>query len=43
VGIDRESKTILLINSFDNAEASGLRSIRTYRLLQGVIAATNPK
>jgi CubicO group peptidase (beta-lactamase class C family) len=43
VGIDRDSKTVLLIKSFDNAEASGLRSIRTYRLFQGVIAATNPQ
>jgi CubicO group peptidase (beta-lactamase class C family) len=42
VGIDRDSKTILLINSFDNAEVAGLRSIRTYRLLQALIAATNP-
>jgi CubicO group peptidase (beta-lactamase class C family) len=43
IGIDRDSKTVLLINSFDNAEVAGLRSLRTYRLLQGVIAATNPQ
>lgn len=43
VGIDRDSKTVLLINLFDNAEASGLRSLRSFRLLQGLIAATNPQ
>jgi CubicO group peptidase (beta-lactamase class C family) len=43
IGIDRDSKTVLLINSFDNAEVAGLRSLRTYRLFQSVIAATNPQ
>jgi CubicO group peptidase (beta-lactamase class C family) len=43
VGVDRDSKTVLLISSFDNAEVAGLRSIRTYRLFQSVIAATNPQ
>jgi CubicO group peptidase (beta-lactamase class C family) len=43
VGIDRDTKTVMVINSADNAEAGGLRSINTFRLLQGVIAATDPK
>ncbi len=43
VGIDRDSKTVLVINSFQNTEDTVLSSIRTFRLLQGVIAATNPQ
>jgi CubicO group peptidase (beta-lactamase class C family) len=42
VGIDRDSKTILIIHSFDNSEVSGIRSLRTYRLLQGLVTATTP-
>lgn len=42
VGIDRDTKTVMIINSADNAEAAGLRSLNTFRLFQGVIAATNP-
>jgi len=42
VGIDRGTKTVMVINSADNAEAGGLRSINTFRLLQGVIATINP-
>lgn len=41
-GIDRDTKTVLIINSADNSESNSLRSINTFRLLQGVIAATNP-
>lgn len=41
-GIDRDTKTVLIINSADNFESNSLRSINTFRLLQGVIAATNP-
>lgn len=41
-GIDRDTKTVLIINSADNNESNSLRSINTFRLLQGVIAATNP-
>ncbi len=41
-GIDRDTKTVLIINSADNQESNSLRSINTFRLLQGVIAATNP-
>lgn len=43
VGIDRDTKTVMVINSADNAEAGGLRSINTFRLLQGVISATDPQ
>jgi CubicO group peptidase (beta-lactamase class C family) len=43
VGIDRDSKTVLVINSFQNTEDTVLSSIRTFRLLRGVIAATNPQ
>ena len=42
VGIDRDTKTVMVINSADNAEAAGLRSLLTFRLFQGVISATNP-
>ncbi|MFM7010270.1 MAG: serine hydrolase domain-containing protein [Betaproteobacteria bacterium] len=41
-GIDRDTKTVLIINSADNNESNSLRSINTFRLLQGLIAATNP-
>ncbi len=41
-GIDRDTKTVLIINSADNNESNSLRSINTFRLLQGVIAAINP-
>jgi CubicO group peptidase (beta-lactamase class C family) len=42
VGVDRDTKTVLLINSADNAEQNSLRSLRTYRLFQSLITATNP-
>ncbi|PVE05127.1 serine hydrolase [Limnohabitans sp. Rim28] len=42
IGIDRDTKTILVINSVDNAEQGSIRSLRTYRLFQSLIAATNP-
>jgi CubicO group peptidase (beta-lactamase class C family) len=42
IGIDRDTKTILVINSADNAEQGSVRSLRTYRLFQSLIAATNP-
>lgn len=41
-GIDRDTKTVMVINSADNAESNGLRTINTFRLFQSVIAATNP-
>jgi CubicO group peptidase (beta-lactamase class C family) len=42
VGIDRDTKTVMVINSADNNEENGLRSVNTFRLLQGVIDSTNP-
>lgn len=42
VGIDRDTKTVMVINSADNNEENGLRSVNTFRLLQGVITATEP-
>lgn len=41
IGIDRDTKTILVINSADNAEQNSRRSLRTYRLFQSLIAATS--
>ena len=43
VGIDRDTKSVMVVNAADNTEAGGLRSINTFRLLQGVIEATNPQ
>lgn len=40
IGVDRDTKTILVINSADHFEQVSLRSLKTYRLLQSVIAAT---
>lgn len=42
VGIDRDTKTVMVINSADNNEENALRSVNTFRLLQGVIDSTNP-
>jgi CubicO group peptidase (beta-lactamase class C family) len=41
IGVDRDTKTILVINSADHVEQVSLRSIKTYRLFQSLIAATN--
>lgn len=41
IGIDRDSKTALIINASDNNEASSLRSLRTYRLLGALVEAMN--
>ena len=37
IGIDRDSKTILIINASDNNEANSIRSLRTYRLLAALV------
>lgn len=41
IGIDRDSKTALIINSADNNETNSIRSLRTYRLLNAVINNLN--
>lgn len=41
IGIDRDSKTILIINAADSAPANILRSLKTIRLFQSLITATN--
>ena len=43
IGIDRDSKTVLLINSFDNVESGGLRSPRTWRLFTSIINELDQK
>jgi CubicO group peptidase (beta-lactamase class C family) len=42
IGVDRDSKSVLVINSADHLEAVGLRSIKTYRLFGKLIEATAP-
>ncbi len=42
IGIDRDTKTVMVINAADHYESGGLRSLNTARLMQSVIAATNP-
>lgn len=41
IGIDRDTKTILIINSSDNNEANSIRSVRTYRLLGALVNNMN--
>lgn len=41
IGIDRDSKTVLIINAADNAASNSLRSLRTYRLLGAVVDNLN--
>jgi len=41
IGIDRESKTVLIINSADNLAQNSIRSLRTFRLLNAVVDNLN--
>ena len=41
IGIDRDTKTILIINAADNNEANSIRSVRTYRLLGALVETLN--
>lgn len=41
IGIDRDTKTILIINASDNNEANSIRSLRTYRLLGALVDNLN--
>ena len=41
IGIDRDTKTILIINASDNNEANSVRSLRTYRLLGALVDNLN--
>lgn len=42
VGIDRDTKSVLVIHTADPTRVNKIRSLRTFRLFQGLIDATNP-
>lgn len=41
IGIDQDSKTVLIINAADNSESNSLRSLRTYRLFGALVETLN--
>lgn len=41
IGIDRDSKTVLIINASDNLAQNSIRSLRTYRLFSAVVDDLN--
>lgn len=41
IGIDRDTKTILVINSADHVASASLRSLRTYRLFGTLVSTLN--
>jgi len=42
VGVDRYSKSVLVINTADSTRVNKIRSLRTLRLFQSLIKSTNP-
>lgn len=41
IGIDQDTKTVLIVNASDHNEANSLRSLRTYRLLGALVETMN--
>jgi CubicO group peptidase (beta-lactamase class C family) len=42
VGIDRDTKSVIVVHTADPVRVNKIRSLRTYRLFQSLIDATNP-